>query len=130
MKKKLSEVLSSTNAFVTYTSILLLMASFNGVDFGFTADEIVAMFQDKNVTQIFSVILLNFLNPISKLVKKINDGEWSWDFWKSQNFITQAMTVVTLIISAYLGEELAGVVTSLAIQIYNFVNHLVKKATN
>lgn len=127
MRKKLSEVLSSTNAFVTYVSIALLMASFNGVSFENTAPEIVELFRDKNFSQILSLVLLNFLNPLTKLVKKITDKQWSWDFWKSQNFLTQVSTVVLLVVSNYFGEETAGLIVSLAIQLYNFVVHLLKK---
>lgn len=127
MRKKLSEVLSSTNAFVTYVSIALLMASFNGVSFENTAPEIIEMFRDKNFSQILSLVLLNFLNPLTKLVKKITDKQWSWDFWKSQNFLTQVSTVVLLVVSNYFGEETAGLIVSLAIQLYNFVVHLLKK---
>lgn len=127
MRQKLSEVLSSTNAFVTYVSIILIATSFNGVDFGVTATELLDLFKDKNVTQILSVILLNFLNPLAKLVKKLVDKEWSWDFWKSQNFFTQVMTVLTLVLSNYLGEELAGLLISFGLQAYNFIYHLVKK---
>lgn len=120
-------MLGSRNALASYLSLTLLGFTANGVMVNGTADEIINMFTGKNTGQIFALVLINFITPLASLVKVIVDKKWTWGFLKSTNFMSQVVTLVTLIISIFLGEESAGVLVSLVVQAVNFIYHMVQK---
>lgn len=128
---KLLEVLESRNAFVTYISIILLGLSYNSIPVEFTPNQIIDMFVGKNAGEILAVLLLNFFNPLSKMINKLIKKEWSWGFIKdSQNFITQLTTLLALIIGAFMDQMAAGIIVSILLQLWNLVTHLSKKPQN
>jgi len=124
---KLSQVLDSRNFFVTLISLLLLAMGANSIETGYTADGIFDLFKDASVSQILVLVIINFLNPIIKLVKKVVDKEWSWAFIKSQNFQTQVLSIVTILLSFIFDEVTTGIVTTIFLNLWNLVSHLIQK---
>lgn len=125
--KKLSEILDSRNALVTIASIVLLLFSANNIAINASADELVDLLYGRNLGEIASVLVLNFLNPIFKLGKKFVDKSFNWSFLTSSNFLAQLSTLLTLIVAALWGEGLAGVIVATVIQIYNLAIHVFQK---
>lgn len=125
--KKLSEVLGSRNALASYLSLILLGFTANGVVGTGTPEEIINMFTGINSGQIIALLLINFLTPIASLIKVIVDKKWTWGFLGSANFLSQVLTLASLIVSAFLSEETAGVLVALVVQAINFIKHLVQK---
>ena len=126
--KKILEVLKSQNAFVSYVSIFLLALSTNGILVQGTPEEIINLFTGKQAGEIIAVLVLNFFTPLYKLAQKIIAKQWDWTFLKSENFLTQVLSIVTLVAGALLGQELAGVAVALGMQVINFVKHLIRPA--
>jgi hypothetical protein len=124
--KKIAEVLSSQNAFVNLLSILLLAFSTNDIVIEQTPEELVNMFQGKTGVQIVMILFLNFFTPLSKLVQKLIKSEFSLEFIKSRNFQTQLLSLITIIVGAFLSEPLTAVVVALVLQVWNLVSHLIK----
>jgi len=124
--KKLAEVLSSQNAFVNLLSILLLAFSTNDIVIEQTPEELVNMFQGKTGVQIVMILFLNFFTPLSKLVQKLIKSEFSLEFIKSRNFQTQLLSLITIIVGAFLSEPLTAVVVALVLQVWNLISHLIK----
>lgn len=127
LRVKAVGTLDSRNFFVTFISIILLAASGQDVIFDQTPEEIYNLFQGQEILGILSIVVLNFLNPVTKLVTKIIKKQWSWDFVKSMNFQTQATSFVALILASWLGEELGGIVLALAVNVVNLIVHLAQK---
>ena len=124
--KKIAEVLSSQNAFVNLLSILLLAFSTNDIVIEQTPEELVNMFQGKTGVQIVMILFLNFFTPLSKLVQKLIKSEFSLEFIKSRNFQTQLLSLITIIVGAFLSEPLTAVVVALVLQVWNLISHLIK----
>jgi hypothetical protein len=124
--KKIAEVLGSQNAFVNLLSILLLVFSTNDIVIEQTPEELVNMFQGKTGVQIVMILFLNFFTPLSKLVQKLIKSEFSLEFIKSRNFQTQLLSLITIIVGAFLSEPLTAVVVALVLQVWNLVSHLIK----
>jgi hypothetical protein len=124
--KKIAEVLSSQNAFVNLLSILLLAFSTNDIVIEQTPEELVNMFQGKTGVQIVMILFLNFFTPLSKLVQKLIKSEFSLEFIKSRNFQTQLLSLITIIVGAFLSEPLTAIVVALVLQVWNLVSHLIK----
>ena len=124
---KLSATLGSQNFFITILSIVLLGLQSNGIETGYTADGIFALFEDQNLTSALVLVVINFLNPIIKLVNSIVKKTWSWAFIRSQNFQTQLLSVVTILLSLFLDEVSTGIVISIVLNIWNLVVHLIEK---
>jgi len=124
---KLSQVLDSRNFFVTFISLLLLAMGANSIETGYTADGIFDLFKDASVSQILVLVIINFLNPLIKLVNKVVNKEWSWAFIKSQNFQTQVLSIVTILLSFIFDEVTTGIVTTIVLNLWNLVSHLIQK---
>lgn len=124
---KLSATLGSQNFFVTILSIVLLGLQSNGIETGYTADGIFALFEDQNLTSALVLVVINFLNPIIKLVNSIVKKTWSWAFIRSQNFQTQLLSVATILLSLFLDEVSTGIVITIVLNIWNLVAHLIEK---
>lgn len=92
MKSKLQATLGSQNFFVSLISVMLLAFELNNLSLNVTADQVVDTVSSGDVGRIAALFLVNFLNPILKLVQKT--AEWSWNFLKSPNFWTQIVTVI------------------------------------
>lgn len=125
--KKLSATLGSQNFLITALSLLLLALQSNNIETGYTAEGIVDLFKDANLTSIVVLLIVNFLNPIIKLVNSIIKKEWSWAFLRSQNFQTQILSVGTILFSLFLDEVSTGIVTTIVLNVWNLVAHLIQK---
>jgi hypothetical protein len=85
--------------------------------------------------------VLNFANPILKLISKAS--EWSWDFTKSANFWTQVATVVLAgiaifglefpegagpeLVQAYYTNQFSIISVAIVINLVNPIYHFLKK---
>jgi hypothetical protein len=87
MKKSIE----SRNFFVSLITLMLLAFEANSLSINLGADQVVSVLESRDAGAIISLLFINFLNPIMKLVSKAQ--EWSWDFLKSANFWTQLVTV-------------------------------------
>ena len=93
----------------------------------------------RDIGAIFSVVLLNFLNPVMKLINKT--AKWSWDFLKSVNFWTQLATVILVglsllgvvfpqgaaagIVEAVFSGEANLIITAIAVNVINPLYHFI-----
>jgi hypothetical protein len=98
---KFQETMGSKNFFVSLTTLILLVLEANGLGIDATGGEIVDAISSQDIGAIISVVVLNLLNPITKLLQQ--GVNWSWAFLKSMNFWTQAVTTVLV------GVTLAGI---------------------
>lgn len=126
--KKISEVLDSRNFFVTLLSMVLIGLQFNSIDAGYSAEGIYDLFQGTTLTSAAVLVFVNFLNPVTKLIKKFIDKEFNWNFIKSQNFTTQILSLITIVLSVFLDEVSTGLVSALILNAWNLVSHLIQKA--
>lgn len=92
MNAKLQATLNSRNFFVSLISVVLLAFELNNLSLGADAGQIVDTVGSGDVGRIAALFLVNFLNPILKLIQKT--AEWSWNFLRSPNFWTQLVTVI------------------------------------
>jgi hypothetical protein len=127
---KVSATLNSRNFFVTLISMVLIALQFNSIEAGYTADGIYDLFKDVNLTSALVLIVINFLNPIIKIVNKVVDKTFSWAFIKSQNFTTQVLSMVTIVLSIFLDEVTTGLVSALILNVWNLVSHILQKDKN
>lgn len=97
MSQKLQATLSSQNFFVSLISVILLAFELNNLSLGVGAEQIVDTVSSGDVGRIAALFLVNFLNPILKLVQKT--AQWTWGFLRSPNFWTQLATVVLVALS-------------------------------
>ena len=94
MYKKLKDTAGSQNFFVSLISVLLLSFELNGLNTGADPEQIYDAVTSGDTGRILSIVLLNFLNPVLKLVQ--GDATWSWGFLRSPNFWTQVTTTILL----------------------------------
>lgn len=90
--QKVTETLGSRNFFVSLVSLILLSLELNSLPTGADPGTIVDVIQNPDIGRIVSIIFLNFLNPVMKIISKT--AVWDWGFLKSMNFWTQVITVV------------------------------------
>lgn len=122
--KKLSEVLGSQNFFVALVSIFLTLLSINNIQVEGSPRYIVDLFWGKNSEQT-ALLLVNFANPLLKLVKKVLDKTLNWkEVVKSSNFRTNVLSLFAIILGAYMGEEMASTIIVLLVQAINMFFHI------
>lgn len=120
--------INSTNLWVTIISILSAgIAAGSGINIPLEPAAILAALATKQGVALIMFFVVNFSNPVLKLVKKIKDGKWSWDFLLSTNFQTQVGSLFTLILSMWFDEGLIGMILAGIMQAYNFLVHLAVK---
>lgn len=124
---KLKEVLGSNNFRVSVFSLVALLLSYNGIEIDKTPQEISDLFTNQNFIGVLLTLVMNFLNPVFKLVQKIISKTWSWDFFQSENFRTQLLTIVTIILGVVSNQYLVSVLIAATIQLINWVGHLLSK---
>jgi len=130
MNNKISSTLDSRNFFVTIISMVLIALQFNAIETGYTADGIYDLFKDSTLTSALVYVVVNFLNPIIKLVNKFITKSFDWTFVKSQNFITQILSAVTILLSLFLDDVATGLVSTLILNAWNLVSHIIQKNKN
>jgi hypothetical protein len=91
---KLQATLDSRNFFVSLISLVLLTLEANDLSIGTDADSVYDAFASGELGRILSLVLINFLNPLMKIIR--GEAGWSWGFLKSWNFRTQALTAVLI----------------------------------
>lgn len=127
MLSKLTSTLDSRNFFVTLISILLAALQFNSIETGYTAEGIFDLFKDANLSSALILLVVNFLNPIMKIVNKVINKGFDWSFVKSRNFVTQVLSLLTILISALFDEITVGIISALVVNVWNLVSHLLDK---
>ena len=128
MKNKVSQVFDSKNFYVTIIGMVLLALEGNNILVSQSADEIYNIFESNEGFELISILTVFFANPLFKLVSKIIAKEFSFDFFFSSNFQTQIVTFLTVLVTAFIGNDelLAGIAVSLIINVVNLVSHLIK----
>jgi len=140
MKKSIQ----SQNFFVSLVTLILLAFEANALSVNVGAEQIVSVLASKDAGAIISLFVLNFINPIMKLLNKTQ--EWDWGFIKSPNFWTQALTVVLAavaifglqfpgdaapeLVSAYYSQQFSIISVAVVINIINPIYHFLKSKQN
>ena len=140
MKKSIQ----SQNFFVSLVTLILLAFEANALSVNVGAEQIVSVLGSKDAGAIISLFVLNFINPIMKLLNKTQ--EWDWGFLKSPNFWTQALTVVLAavaifglqlpedaapeLVSAYYSQQFSLISVAVVINIINPIYHFLKSKQN
>ena len=132
MKNKVSQVFDSKNFYVTIIGMVLLALEGNNILVSQSADEIYNIFESNEGFELISILTVFFANPMFKLVSKIIAKEFSFDFFSSSNFQTQIVTFLTILVTAFIGNDelLAGIAVSLIINVVNLISHVVKNKKN
>lgn len=115
--------LQSKNFWVTIISIVFGFLYTNGIEIGLTPDEFSTKILGSNTFELAIFIAVNLFNPILKTINKIKSGLWSWEFVYSANFQTQVGSVVTIIVTGYLGDVKAGLILALLFNVWNLIKH-------
>lgn len=134
---KIAATAGSRNFFISLVSTTLLTLEMNGLGTGADPGNIVDAITSADIGRILSILLLNFLNPIMKIIQK--QVEWSWDFLRSPNFWTQVVTTILVgvtmlgimfpegaasnLVSAIFGGEFQVIAIALIINIANPLYH-------
>ncbi len=121
----MKKVLNSTNFWVTIISIVFGLLYSNGIDIGMTPEQFVSELLGKNTLEIVIFIGVNLYNPIVKIVSKIKNKAWTWDLVYSDNFKTQVGSVISIIVAAYFGDVVAGMVLAVIFNVLNLITHLI-----
>jgi hypothetical protein len=140
MKKSIQ----SQNFFVSLVTLILLAFEANALSVNVGAEQIVSVLASKDAGAIISLFVLNFINPIMKLLNKTQ--EWDWGFLKSPNFWTQSLTVVLAavaifglqlpedaapeLVSAYYSQQFSIISVAVVINIINPIYHFLKSKQN
>lgn len=96
---KFAATMESRNFFVSLITLLFLALGYNGLDPGIDADTLLDAILSGELGPIVSIILVNFLNPIMKIIR--GEVEWSWSFLKSKNFWTQTITAILMLLTGF-----------------------------
>ena len=119
--------LSSRNFWIGIISIIMGLTATNGIDFGILPEELVDKLAGKNTIELAIFIGMNFLNPVIKLIKKIQTDTWSWDFLLSENFQTQMLSILAVVIGFYMDKVEVGFVIAILVNLWNiFKKRIVK----
>lgn len=127
MLNKLTSTLDSRNFFVTVLSIVLAALQFNSIETGYTAEGVYDLFKDANLSSALVLIIVNFLNPLIKVFSKITSKSFNWGFVKSQNFGTQVLSLVTVVLMSFFDEVAVGLISVLVLNVWNLVSHILTK---
>jgi hypothetical protein len=121
MKSKLAEVLASSNFRVAIITLFTLALGFNGIETK-DAQSYLDIFS-KNGTELLIALFTNFSGIALKIGSKIANKTFDFSFWKSTNFLTQAASIIVLIVTALLGQVAAGFISVVLIQLINIIAH-------
>lgn len=95
--KEIKSTLESKNFFVSLLTLAFMFLGSNEIFLNVTPEQLVDQLENGSLfTIIVSIIIPNLFNPVLKIIQKIKDGSFTWDFLKSVNFWTQVITVVLL----------------------------------
>jgi len=136
MKKRIE----SQNFFVSLVTLLLLAFEANQLTVNVSAEQVVSVFASQDAGAIISLIFLNFLNPVMKILSKAQ--EWSWEFLKSANFWTQVVTVALAgvaifglqfpegaapeLVEAYYSKQFSIISVAIVVNLINPIYHFFK----
>lgn len=126
-KEKVLDVLSSKNFLTSVIALISLALAYNGIKLE-DADTLYEYF-NKGGTELIIAVGTFLFNSGSKIVSKVLEKNWSWDFIKSTNFKTGVITVVVIVVSSFFNELTIGVVSSIVLNIYNILIHMVEPPT-
>ena len=117
MKKKLIDVLKSSNFKVSLISIIMLCVS------GLTTNSVVISEAEINNLKDTSFITITMfsLQVLSKIYISYSENGFNYDFLKSSNFISQILVILTLFLGAYFEEQTVSFIISSLTLISNMV---------
>ena len=118
--------LSSTNFWTTVVTLVMGAITANGITLGLTPDELVNGVMGKSTIEIAIMLGVNLFNPALKIIKKIQAGEWSFEFIHGANFQAQAGSLLFLIIGYYMDAMAAGLVMAALTSLWNLAKHFIK----
>lgn len=121
---KLKEVLASKNFLVTLVTIVLGFITANEIQVQLTPEQVADGIMGKDFLAIASFVLLNFFNVLTKIGAKFLDKTWSWAWLKSKNFLTQVLSVLSILVGAYFDATVAGIIVAVVANIINLITHL------
>jgi hypothetical protein len=140
----MKDSLKSQNFFVSLVTLVLLAFEANNLTLNVSADQIVDTFLTRDAGAILSLVVLNFANPILKLISRT--AEWDWGFTRSANFWTQVATVVLAgiaifglefpegagpeLVQAYYTNQFSIISVAIVINLVNPIYHFLKKKEN
>lgn len=117
MSKKKKSRMESVNFLTTVITFILLAVSYNGIE---VSPEKVGNLAEALVygrMVAISIALISITPIIFKICKKVRAKEWTWQWLKSKNFITQAITFILMVLvytgaitEAQQAELIAGVI--------------------
>jgi hypothetical protein len=132
--------LKSQNFFVSLVTLLLLAFEANNLTVNINPEQVVDTLLSRDAGAIISLVVLNFANPILKLIS--NASSWSWGFTRSPNFWTQVVTVALAataliglefpadaapeLVSAYYTNQFSIISVAVVINLINPIYHFLK----
>lgn len=117
-------VFQSRNFWTAIISVVLGLLASNDVTTGLSAGDFIDGVAGKNAIAILTFIVPALYTPITKLVAKFKAGTWTWEFLKSTNFITQMVSVISIIVTAYFDAITAGFAIAVITNVINLLYHL------
>lgn len=147
MEKAIKPRSESRNFFVSLASLFLLaLAIITGDPVNVDPGAIIDALSSGELGSIISLFFVNLLNPIMKLIGKVQRGEINSDFLKSPNFITQAVTALLSgvsilgivfpadaageVVNAFYTSDFVPIWVALGINILNPIYHFIKDKKN
>ena len=140
----MKDSLKSQNFFVSLVPLVLLAFEANSLTLNVSADQVVDTLLSRDAGAILSLVVLNFANPILKLISRTS--EWDCGFTRSANFWTQVATVVLAgiaifglefpadaapeLVSAYYTNQFSVISVAIVINLVNPIYHFLKKKNN
>jgi ABC-type proline/glycine betaine transport system permease subunit len=121
---KLLEVLRSKNFLVTVINIAIGLFAANEVIVNVPAEDIYNNVAGKELMTIIVYLVVNFLNVFTKFAEKLLNKQWSFSFFLSWNFWTQALSILALVVAAYFDQTVAGIVIAVIMNVINLIKHV------
>src|SRR3990167_6293957 len=124
---KFKDVFGSKNFYVTVLNIVLGLLLANDVIISMSAEDILTGLENKDAIGIIVFLVANFANVFIKIFAKFSAGTWSWAWLGSSNFWVQVLSVLTIVLTAWLGEVTAGLIVVIVGNVINLIYHLQKE---
>jgi len=129
-KTKLLDVLASKNFFTSIISIFLLILGYNNISTEITSDGVWDLIHTSKGGELIASLFALTLNTGLKIYQKIVSKTFDFSFIYSSNFQVAVMSVITLIVGAFVNEITAAIIVSVVMQVVNILIHLKSPAKN
>ena len=120
---KLLEVINSVNFKITLISVFTLFVNGQGITID-SPEDLYAMFANKSFQELLIPIFTFSVNILGKLALKIKDKTLDLSVFKSTNFLTQAASVVALLLGVFLNFIPTAIIVTILLNIINTVFHI------